>query len=416
MKDLELTPCDCDPLHPSWGIRSHSADIFPGDHAWLSWPVVYVYQVPVLALPVLYVPLKDRKTGLLPTRPHFTVKSGFGLDQPVYVTLGDSYDMTLTPGYYFGLPHALGEAPMDSNTFSGVQGPTLETELRYLPNAHTRGLVDLWLIDDLRPNRLPVPSLDPLAALAPDSRDPALMAESRARPARGLRGRLLWQHEQELGAGFYDRADVNLLSDGYLWQDVTTPATGVLELANEYLRSTARVAHLSDNGYAGLDVVLRQDIRFGYHPFGLSEPALPLAVRGNPQLPPASGPDVIGRLPVLTYAVPETPLWGSPIKGALDMSLARLAPLLGQSDREGTLQSFDPVNLPNNPGLGESRWQPGAREGRMRLDLHPTLAVDSGLGPFLRARPYAFLREDSSIWARPPAPWDSGAMLAPACR
>src|SRR5206468_2648885 len=48
---LSFTPCDCDPLHPSWHIQASSGDIVQGERALLYWPVIYVGKVPVLALP-----------------------------------------------------------------------------------------------------------------------------------------------------------------------------------------------------------------------------------------------------------------------------------------------------------------------------------------------------------------------------
>ena len=66
---LDFTPCDCNPLEAHWSIKAFKADVYPGDQAWAYFPVVYIYGVPVLPFPVMDVPLKPQKTGLLFTTP-----------------------------------------------------------------------------------------------------------------------------------------------------------------------------------------------------------------------------------------------------------------------------------------------------------------------------------------------------------
>jgi LPS-assembly protein len=99
---LTFTPCDCNPTKPSWKITANGGNVKVNDRAILNWPVVYVRDVPVFAFPWLYLPLQDRETGLLFPHPTSTAQNGFSMDQPIYFTLGPSYDLTLTPGYYFG--------------------------------------------------------------------------------------------------------------------------------------------------------------------------------------------------------------------------------------------------------------------------------------------------------------------------
>ncbi|MGQ0504445.1 MAG: hypothetical protein ACT4TC_03930, partial [Myxococcaceae bacterium] len=52
---LKFTPCDCNPLEPTWHIRSTHADIMPGERALLTLPIIYVYKLPVFALPWMYL-------------------------------------------------------------------------------------------------------------------------------------------------------------------------------------------------------------------------------------------------------------------------------------------------------------------------------------------------------------------------
>ena len=94
---LAFTPCDCDLEKPSWRIEAARADVEPGERATLTWPVVSVYGVPVLFLPWAYLPLAERRSGLLVPRPDFTYLSGLALEQPLFLTLGESADVTFTP-------------------------------------------------------------------------------------------------------------------------------------------------------------------------------------------------------------------------------------------------------------------------------------------------------------------------------
>ncbi len=132
MKGLTFTPCDCeprDPLKPHWSIQSLSADVVLGEGAWLWLPVIRVYGAPVLALPVMYVPLSDRKTGLLPILPSYSALNGWSVPIPVYVTLGRSADIESDLGYSFG-----GATPL-----AGVKGPSLDTTFRFTSSLETHG-------------------------------------------------------------------------------------------------------------------------------------------------------------------------------------------------------------------------------------------------------------------------------------
>src|SRR6185295_13200438 len=124
--DLAFTPCECGPGEPSWRVEANNANVKMGERAILTWPVVYVHSVPVFALPWLYLPLAERRSGLLVPRPTTSSLFGFGIDQPVFLTLGRSYDLTLTPGYYTGSSqedHKLSEeVTLKEPRYFGVRG------------------------------------------------------------------------------------------------------------------------------------------------------------------------------------------------------------------------------------------------------------------------------------------------------
>jgi len=122
---ISFTPCDCKAEEPSWRIQADRADVEVGERVTLAWPVVYVHGVPVLPLPWAYLPLSDRRTGFLVPRIDTTYLTGLALQEPLFITLGQSADLTLTPGWFLG--------------GAGVRGPRLLTELRYAPSEGTAG-------------------------------------------------------------------------------------------------------------------------------------------------------------------------------------------------------------------------------------------------------------------------------------
>jgi len=379
VEGISFTPCDCNPSSPSWRIEARRAEVKVGERALLTLPVVYVYSVPVLAAPWLDLPLTDRRSGLLIPRPYTSSATGFALEQPVFITLGRSYDLTLTPGYFLGARKvtvtdpATGQTVADPETGEplrfapalGVQGPRLLTEFRYVPSEGTRGRINLGLIYDLRPARDPV---DPSPLLADPNR------------IRGLRGDLLVQHTQDLGNGFHDRLDATVVSDGYYLRDLTTD---VLQREDTYLRSSGAAFHRDADSYAGLEVTLRQLTRYGYSLFDADRTA-----SGTPLY----GPNTFHRLPTLRYALPERPLFGLPVFGGFTAEYTRTSPLLSPFGDEGADGIFDPLHP--DAGQGDRLYTPGEREARDRLDLQPRLSASFGAGPFLRFTPSLAWRQD----------------------
>ena len=143
-------------------------------HATLTFPTIYVKSVPVLWFPWIDLPLSSRRTGLLVPRPANTLQSGWAVDVPFFITLGQSYDLTLTPGMFFG-------APVPAPGGMGVKGPRLLGELHYAPSRTTSGVLTLGLLDDRLPRRDPVNAgnvtdVPPVALVAPE---PAPIGEPR---------------------------------------------------------------------------------------------------------------------------------------------------------------------------------------------------------------------------------------------
>ncbi|MBI2373290.1 MAG: LPS-assembly protein LptD [Deltaproteobacteria bacterium] len=106
-----FTPCDCEGSggsRPVWRIGAASADVDLDSGVALSWPVFFLYDVPVFALPAFYVPLGDRRSGLLAPRIRSGSVTGLFLSEPLYLTLGTSADLTLEPGVMLSRGPALG--------------------------------------------------------------------------------------------------------------------------------------------------------------------------------------------------------------------------------------------------------------------------------------------------------------------
>ncbi len=157
LQDARLTLCDCPGgAAPSWEVTAREADVIPGERAILRWPVLRItprfllidHPVPVLVLPWLYLPLADRKSGVLIPTFGSTGASGFSVAEPLYLTLGRSADATLTPEYAFG--RARGDL---RDGKPAVRGPGARLELRWAPAEHAQGMLELgWLHDlDLEP-------------------------------------------------------------------------------------------------------------------------------------------------------------------------------------------------------------------------------------------------------------------------
>lgn len=406
--DLSFTPCECGPGAPSWRVEANNANVQIGERAILTWPVVYVHSVPVFALPWLYLPLAERRSGLLVPRPSNSSLFGFGIDQPVFLTLGRSYDLTLTPGYYSGGSsenHDFIVAGEDGTPvqvtrkeprYFGVKGPRLHTEFRYVPSERTRGRVTLGFLYDLRPPR------DPRSGIF--FREENIATNAALSEPRGLRAESSWQHNQDMGHGFRNRVDAAFVSDGFYTRDFTAD---IVARENQYLRSSAVLYHRGEEHYAGIDVSLRQDIRWGFS--FLREDRIPAAT--DPTRPIIPGPLTFQRLPSITVALPDR-LLGKGWAAGLRMEFSRLSPLTrtyGDEGEDGLFNAARAYEILNEDGTktplvdttqSNDVFDASDREARDRLDFFPRLSTSVGLGPYARLTPSLALRQDFYLGER----------------
>ncbi len=297
---LRLTPCDCSSEIPDWELGASSADIEAGDRAILSWPRLYLHGVPVLILPALYVPLSSRRTGLLFPRMTVHQSNGFVIDQPFFLTLGQSYDLTLTAGYRFG------KAPDGQRP--GTRGPHAVAELRYAPAAGTSGGLSVNYLQDLNGDR----------------------AQDLSAPARrGPRGQLLFHHATESERGLNARALVNLVKDDHYLSDESVNVFDNVP----YLRSQAWA------GWRGQDALVATSSAY-YQDLGSQELAPYFGAR--PPTMSLFGPDApatIQRPLSLLVAIAPVPLAGA-LAGAFEASATRYQSLLGLAGRLPLSQSL----------------------------------------------------------------------------
>jgi len=364
VEQLELVPCECDFKNPSWSITSSMATINTDtERVAITNPVIRIKHLPVLWLPWLSLPLTDRMSGLLFPRPNYSPLNGVTFEQPVFVTLGRSADLTLTPGFLTG-----------GTGVGGVAGPRLGTEFRYVPSTRATGKIVLGLLYDFRTRR-----------------DIELAALRDLGSVRGWRGELSWQHTQDFDHGFGARVDFNGHSDGDYNRDLTVD---VIASAATYLRSSASVFHRGVDYYLGLEVGLRQDLQWGYD--WLGHGTLLDAQTPNRRAVGPYGPGTLQRLPAITFGWMPTTMLG-PLRFSVEGEAARLAPLFsltgdeGRASREGLIEpvnfnvAVDRMFAPSagitlRDGVGNRVWEDGEREARDRLMVLPRLSVSAQPG------------------------------------
>ncbi len=141
-EQVTLTPCDC-AGNPDYELLADSAEI-DGDRAHLHGVDLRFAFGGSIPLFPLSLPLTGRQSGLLAPQPGFGGPTGFSWAQPVFLTLGPSYDLTLTPGWHTG-----GGSHRPDPGLRSIKGPFLGSEFRYAPVPGTAGSVSLDLFDDL---------------------------------------------------------------------------------------------------------------------------------------------------------------------------------------------------------------------------------------------------------------------------
>ena len=366
-----ITLCDCGADPPSWEIRASHADIVPGERAILSWPVIYItprlpfvhgaVQVPVLALPILYLPLSDRQTGLLLPELGYGGNGGFGISQPLFITLGRSWDATVTADYVFA---PFGSKPTDKV----VVGPGAGLELRWAPAEGTRGQLKLAFLHDLN----------------------EVWPSGVAQPPGWNRFELALTHEARLSDRTFLAASVDLFGDPLYVQDLSSDA---LLRAQEYRRSAVALTHRASDLTIGAEVGYNLPLLHLNSSNSGAAPRAPFGVFG-------ADLSTFHRLPAASLTLLPVRL-GGPLRLAAEVSAARFAPLRGVTGDEGV----------DGVGVGNRRWgaegvppDAGERDGRWQGpgSFFPSPFAPSEAGPGERL---AASRLAARVELRAPLAW-----------
>ncbi len=365
-----FTLCDCGgDAPPSWEIHAHHADVVPGERAILSWPVFYLTPrflfldrpVPFLALPWFYLPLRDRQTGLLFPQLVTGGTFGYSVGQPLFVTLGESADVTFTPQWIFGI----GDSALRGGS-RGVQGGGGAVEFRAVPAAGTDLKVRAFVLHDT-------------------ARD---WYGGSASPVHGERVELSAQVDSRLGAHDRLRLDADLFGDPLHPTDFSTD---IFLLINPYRRSALAYTDQRDDLLFSAEADYFQSFTgVGNHWFFPIDPASGVA---RPDYGPfGSRLDVFQRLPSFTATLLPVEL-GGPFVFSGSAGLARFAPMHGATGDEGA-SGIGPgergwPDLSTRDSLqDDGRWEPGERLAATRLAVRGELRAPLLLGRWLELEPY----------------------------
>ena len=377
MRDLSMSPCDCpDPggaCVPDWAVRAPSADVHAGEYTLLDVPTIRVHDVPVLVLPILYMPLAKRRTGFLLPHLSWQHQNGFLIDEPFFLTLGDSYDLTATLGYITGAPQiASGGFGPGAN---GVKGVRTSLEFRYAPDPETYGRFFTTLLNDENSDFVAAPGQTPS--------DPNGYIAYR----RGLRGSLHETQDQYFADGSGDHLDINLVTDARLTSQLTTD---ILYATVPATRSSASAFYRQSDFLVTGQALVFQDF---YGAFGSDNVHRLLFGSGSPR--------TLAELPVINLDVAELPLGRSPFHFDLQTSFASFFTPGSPYDLINVSQSSlaNPV-VPPAPGASTLYYQ--GRPGMLRLDALPSLAVDVPRNAYVNGSLRLSLRGD--LWLFESAP------------
>jgi LPS-assembly protein len=365
--DVTLTPCDC-PGEPDYELLATTARI-DEDRAHLVGTRLRLMGATMPLFP-LSLPLTQRQSGLLAPQLGFASAFGFGYSQPVFITLGRSNDITLSPGLFTGTSHTYEPTPGRRT----IRGPRLGAEWRYAPVEGTSGAVsvDLFYDFDKGDSRYHDPA-DPSATVVP----PLYPGEHGTDPGRGfggIRGVAHVAHRSEGDLGTF-AVQGTAATDSMVLAD-SQPAS--LESTLDLLRTDLGAWRASGPLTLGADATLLQDVRY----------------RGDYPDRRLFGPErrsTFQRLPALFGQLAPVPL--GPLVLSAEASAVQFAAFAGP-DAEERATGFGPTDrgasasLPVIPGNA-------ARAPALRFDVSPRISVSGPADLALDLRLEAGARADA---------------------
>lgn len=254
VEDSELTLCDCGDEPPSWFFRSSSVEVNLDYRANLYWSVLWLqpfglFQVPVTPpIPAVSIPFARRAPGFLP--PGIQLYDGFAplVDLPFFVPLGDSWDVTITPGLRTDWRTPRG------NGLDRAGAPRLGARLRYAPARGTEGELNIQYQRDAGNE-----AVRGVVDFQEGDPNPCQLTDERLpNPRCGLRNRFAidWQHRSAITRAIDFTADGVWYSDDVLLGDASLAVT---DRVNTYVPSRAQLDLRLPEVYASaqLDYILR---------------------------------------------------------------------------------------------------------------------------------------------------------------
>lgn len=381
------TICDCKGK-PDWEIGASSATISEGSRLHLRWPVFYAKGVPIFAAPYFSLPLtNDRRSGLLAPNVSLLGRRGPSYEQPLYLVFGDSYDMTVSAGYFFGNSRPAtnpqgqvvlgpdGEPLPEEVAFRGPRG-TLE--LRWAPRIGTsgRGFVAYGYDQSLVSQE----NLE-----AKQISNPGVTGYNPNRFAIQLDQADAWDR------GYSDRIALNLVSDRNYISDFTDD---IVLRGDEALRSTAWAAGRWETALAAVSGTYFQDLR---PPFQQGVP-VPPGFEETVRLFGDGQRDTFAKLPAAAVDVARYSLPGE-MGLSLHLGTVRFAPLTSAGFGDWGTDGLGPGDIgypgPDPDGTeGDGFFEPGELPAAWRLSIRPTLSRPILFGRFLSVAPFAGWREE----------------------
>jgi hypothetical protein len=224
--DVWFTTCACsDRCTPLMALSASRAHIVPNERASFVAPVVRLFDWPSLPLPWISMPLTSRATGLLFPLVGFSGPGGINIAVPVFITLGDSADLTIQGLYYFG-------NPTQTPSPQSVLGPGDDVELRWRPAVDSVGSLHVLHVFDTTKNEF----------------GPGL---------RGNRGEIQLNHSQGLLGG-HAGLSFNAVTDSDVVADTSiSPVVG----DESYLRSWAEYSRVAGPLEFSLDSNYLEDLQ-----------------------------------------------------------------------------------------------------------------------------------------------------------
>ena len=202
----------CDPDNPDWEIDASQVKVTVGGYGTAKGLVLKTRKVPLLYAPFLVFPAKtERQTGFLPPQISQSSRHGWGINQPLYMVMGESADMTL-------YAH-----PMEKR---GVQAGA---EMRYVINPKSKGyLFANFLQDKTRDD-----------GMGNNSTDWGYISDSYLRPNQD-RYWMVAKHDHQWDNGLRFRLDADYVSDQDYLRDFKDGYTGFSAINRQFSKDFGR--------------------------------------------------------------------------------------------------------------------------------------------------------------------------------